>query len=119
MVWSVAMLTLGVAATVNWRAALFFGGLSAFGFAAVGALRRSYPRLALAFALVAWLPLPADTWRRASIAIDFSGLERPDVRHSPEAFMAGFIFDQLFFLPLTVMILLTAWRLWRSRRAIP
>jgi len=50
------------------------------------------------------------------MAIAFSGLEQPGARHSPAAFMVGVIVDQLFFLPLTVMILLTGWRLWRSRQ---
>lgn len=116
MVWSSVLLFLALTAPGNGWPALLFAGMSAFGFMAAAALWWSYPRIAIASALIAWLPLPVDTWRRASLAIEFSGLGRPDARHSLAAFMIGFLFDQLFFLPLTVTILVTAWRLWHSRR---
>jgi hypothetical protein len=111
------VLILGLAAAGNGRAAILFGGMSAFGFTAAAALRRSYPRIAITSALIAWLPLAADTWRRVAFAIEYPNLERPDGIGSPLAFVVDFVMDQIFFLPLTVMILLTAWRLWRSRRA--
>jgi hypothetical protein len=117
MVWSSVVLILGLAAAGNGWAAISFGGMSAFGFTAAAALRRSRPRIAIVSALIAWLPLAADTWQRVAFAIQYPNFERPDGIGSPSAFVVDFVMEQIFFLPLTVMILLIAWRLWRSRRA--
>jgi hypothetical protein len=78
MVWSSVVLILGLAAAGNGWAAISFGGMSAFGFASAAVLRRNFPRIAIASALIVWLPLAVDTWQRVAFAIEFPNLERPD-----------------------------------------
>ncbi|MBI5894927.1 MAG: hypothetical protein HZB24_02575 [Desulfobacterales bacterium] len=86
---------------------VLFGGLLMIWWALYWKLRQkkryAFP-LSLAVVLLLWLPLLAQTVRRLSFVIENGALEGPGGLGSPLAFLSGLFMEQLFFIPLSVVI---------------
>jgi len=54
---------------------------------------------------ILWLPLLYRTITRVLFMFENGGMERADGYGSPMAFLLGLIFEQIFFIPLTILVM--------------
>lgn len=68
-----------------------------------------------------WWPLVVQTVRRIAFALENGGMERADGHGSPLAFLIGIVFEQAFFLPLSLalvagIVVVMQWKMPRATR---
>lgn len=88
---------------------LVWGGVLCLWWLAYFNLRKSRTgSFALSFTIttLVWLPLLVQTCRRIMFVIQNGGMERADGYGSPLAFLIGVTFEQFFFLPLSLVIII-------------
>jgi len=123
---SVVLITIGLGLhSADWLISLHFGR-AALATAVLVVwwisflyLKKKRPRaVALSFLLVNifWWPLLYQTMRRILFMIEHGGMERSDGLGSPLAFLVNMVIEQIFFLPLTVTIVLGVLVIRKSRK---
>jgi hypothetical protein len=98
---------------------MVWGGLLCLWWLAYYCLHKSTPgSFAFSFVLtnLCWWPLLIQTVRRVVFVVQNGGMDRADGYGSPLAFLMGAVFEQFFFLPLSLVIVFGVAALLRKRQ---
>ena len=61
--------------------------------------------VSFSFISLLWIPLLYQTYARVIFVIENGGFERADGYGSPLAFLIGIVFEQIFFIPLSILFI--------------
>jgi len=61
--------------------------------------------MSFSFISLLWIPLLYRTYARVIFVIENGGFERADGYGSPLAFLIGIVFEQIFFIPLSILFI--------------